>query len=93
MTATISSPLEVKRALLADARLAITDPVVTVRTGHPGTYQPGDLVSFTDLELSEGFGPMGNRRQRDVEVRVTMVVSIIRGGGEDQEEVAEDRCW
>jgi hypothetical protein len=90
--AAFSSALEVKRALIDVAVLAIGDDRVLVCNGHPGQYQPDDIVSFNRVTWSEEPATLSTRMVRDLTVQVSATISVYRGGGPEQEQVCEDRC-
>lgn len=69
------------------------DPNVQVSYGHPGMSQINDIIAFTRTHVEQEFATYGPRRQREETLELTVVVSVFRPGGPDQEEVASDRAY
>jgi len=81
-----------KNALYAQAvTLWASDPTVQVSYGHPGQSQADDMVAFMDWSGTQQPVTLGPRRQREEELRVTVMFSIYRGGGTEQEKICTDR--
>ncbi|TFD74733.1 hypothetical protein [Cryobacterium fucosi] len=69
------------------------DTTVQVAFGHPGQTMMNDIVSFGELGSSQVPGPMGGQRSRDETLTLTVIFSIFRGGGADQEIVTARRGY
>lgn len=89
----------VKTAMVTAARNATAGLTVPKHTfgvsyGHPGKQLPDDVVSVTRVVTQQDPATLSaNLRQRDLIITITVVVSVWRKGGADQEQVAGDRAY
>lgn len=65
---------------------------VQVTFGHPGMTQNDDIVAFMDVSAEQSPATFGTSRAREEELELTVMYSVFRGGGADQEKVAFDRA-
>jgi hypothetical protein len=84
---------DVRKAFRDGWIAALADATVLVCLGHPGKQQPDDIVMVGDVTADFSNGPMGPRRNREIEVLLEGVVSVYRKGGRSAEEVASDRAF
>lgn len=84
--------LQFKQALF-DIAVEILDPDVQVCYGHPGQSMLNDLVVFGEVGSEQVPGPHGGQRSRDETLTLTVVVSIFRPGGPEQELITATRGY
>lgn len=92
MTTDFTQAVAFKNALYAKA-VDVWDDDETIRVsyGHPGQAQQNDLIAFMDWSTTQTPVTLTPRRQREEELRCTVVFSIYRAGGPEMEKVATDR--
>lgn len=66
---------------------------VLVSFGQPGTFEPDDIISFGRLESAQEKATMSTNRSREETITLTVIVSCFRGGGEEAELEASERCY
>lgn len=71
----------------------LSDEDVQVVLGVPGTAQWDDIVSIEDTSMEQDVATLGPSRQREETIRQTVIISVYRAGGEDQEKVVTDRAY
>lgn len=84
-----------KTAMVTACRTAITDTNVTVCYGHPGQYQPDDIIAVGRITCTQVPGPISRtNRARDVTLTAEVHVSCFRGGPDPEtEKLAGDRAY
>jgi len=68
-------------------------PHVYVTYGHPGTFEPEDLVSFGRLTSSQDPATIGTNRSREEALTLEVQISCWRGGGVEVEQVCAQRAY
>ena len=77
------------KGLLADDPL---EPFVSF--GHPGTFEPDDLIGFGRVESVYEFAAFGPKRPQWEDLTLTVTISCYRGGvGEEVEVEASARAY
>ena len=66
---------------------------VQVAFGHPGSVQGTEIVAFMEISSEQEPATLGPRRQRREVLQLTVVFSVFRGGGGEQEKIASDRAY
>lgn len=66
---------------------------VQVAFGHPGMTQRNDLVAVMDVSSEQDAITLGTQRSREETLTLTVMFSVYRPGGVDQEKVASDRAF
>jgi len=66
---------------------------VQVAFGHPGQTQGNDLVAVMDVSSEQDAVTLGTQRSREETLTLTVMFSVYRPGGVDQEKVASDRAF
>lgn len=65
---------------------------VLVTYGAPGTFEPEDLIAFTQTESLQDPKTMGNRGREEVLIQEVQI-SCWRGGGQEMEIVSARRAY
>ncbi|MDM4761886.1 hypothetical protein QT381_02565 [Galbitalea sp. SE-J8] len=82
-----------KRAFVEGATVLFADEPVKVAFGHPGIEQPDEIVAFTKVASEQEPATLSTNRSRDETLTQTVVISVWREGGADQEQAASDRAY
>jgi hypothetical protein len=94
MTTVSDMSRQYKAKLVQISTTAINDVNVLVCYGHPGKFQPDDIVSWGRVTATITQGPLSaSNRARDITLVASVKVSIKRGGGPEMEQVAADRAY
>lgn len=90
---TFTAAADFKEALYNAAVTLWADTDVQVSYGHPGMSQSDDIVAVMDVRSGQNPATLSTNRTREEELRCTVMVSIYRGGGPEQEKVCTDRAY
>ena len=89
--------LEFKKALVAatSAMMAAQEGTqdVLVCFGLPGTFTPEDIIAFGQLVSAQEPATMSTNRSREEVITLEVAISCFRGGGEESELPAAERCY
>ena len=66
---------------------------VYVCFGLPGTFSPEDIIAFNRIESGQDPATLSSNRAREETLTATVTISCFRGGGEEAELVAAERCY
>ncbi|ALV45828.1 hypothetical protein MB46_10385 [Arthrobacter alpinus] len=89
--------LEFKKALVAATTAMMADQLATqdvlVCFGLPGTFTPEDIIAFGRISSDQETATMSSNRSREEVITLEVTISCFRGGGEESELVAAERCY
>lgn len=84
----------IRAALLELVRTALDGDPAHVCAGHPGTYQPNDIVAVgISSDAQSEMGPLSPSRKREETVSLSLTISCYRGGGNEVAELVADRAF
>jgi hypothetical protein len=66
---------------------------VLVSFGQPGTFEPDEIVKIGMITTDQSPATISTNRAREETLTLEVTVSVHRGGGPDQEQVASDRAY
>lgn len=82
-----------KEAFTAIITTAIADPTVLVSFGHPGMSDADDIIGVGKVVSDQKQATVSPNRSREETIELTVCISIYRGGGIEQEQIASDRAY
>ncbi len=94
-TATIAATFK-NNLYTATVALMAADPTtqdVMVTFGHPGTFEPLDLISFTKVTETQNPATISTNRTRNEVITQEVMISCMRPGGQEMEQICSDRAY
>lgn len=95
MTTTFTAAPTFKAALVAAIASVVDTTAVLVTYGHPGQQVAvwDDIVSVAGVTSEQEVAGMGTLRPREETLTATVMISCLRRGGPEQEQVAADAAY